>query len=124
MGQRWRVRQGCREGSEKHQSTEWVVKVASDAVKCIAEHVPGQMVPASGVYLANCPFVDDGYVGNLETFSVCCFPLLVIEQAMDCGLRPLLIKASCMMGIRHSHCTPSPHLEAILGHLGALLGPS
>merc|ERR1739838_914509 len=49
----------------------YVVKVDADAVffaNKLVEALRGTAVPAEGVYLENCPFVEYGYFGNLEVF--------------------------------------------------------
>jgi hypothetical protein len=69
--------------SEKYKSTEWVVKVDIDAVfifSRLQSKLAAQMVPANGVYLVNCPFVEYGYFGNLEIFSVQAFDTLIAQM--------------------------------------------
>merc|ERR1712003_616537 len=38
-----------------------------------------QMVPANGVYMVNCPYVEYGYFGNLEIFSQKAFDTLIAK---------------------------------------------
>jgi hypothetical protein len=65
---------------------DYVVKVDADAVffpNKLVEHLRGMPVPAEGVYLENCPFVEYGYFGNLEVFSKNAFGTL-LTQMEDC----------------------------------------
>merc|ERR1712039_1039821 len=60
----------------------WVVKVDPDAVffpyKLIGK-LSEQTVPAEGVYMENCKYVDYGYFGNLEVFSHRAFGTLLAK---------------------------------------------
>merc|ERR1711879_985461 len=49
----------------------------------LVEALRGMAVPAEGVYLENCPFVEYGYFGNLEVFSKNAFGTL-LTQMEDC----------------------------------------
>jgi len=64
----------------KYQSADWVAKVDADAVfvpSRLVRWVQAQSVPARGIYLENCKFVDYGYFGNLEVFSRVAFSTLL-----------------------------------------------
>jgi hypothetical protein len=64
----------------KYAAFNWVIKVDADAVFIPSRLKPvldKQMVPATGVYLENCPHVDYGYYGNQEIFSKVAFETLV-----------------------------------------------
>jgi len=64
----------------------YVVKVDADAVffaNKLVEALRGMAVPAEGVYLENCPFVEYGYFGNLEVYSKNAFGTL-LTQMEDC----------------------------------------
>merc|ERR1711920_140078 len=60
----------------------WVIKVDPDAVffpsKLIGK-LSEQTVPAEGVYMENCKYVDYGYFGNLEVFSNRAFGTLLAK---------------------------------------------
>merc|ERR1719220_620020 len=58
----------------------WIIKADADAVffpQKLIEVLRGAQVPAEGVYMENCKFVDWGYFGNLEVFSKQAFTTLV-----------------------------------------------
>jgi len=62
-----------------YKSAGWVVKVDADAVFLPSRLKPmleDQLVPANGIYLENCQFVNYGYFGNLEVFSLAAFDAL------------------------------------------------
>jgi len=62
-----------------YKSADWVMKLDADAVFVPSRLVPilaTQMVPATGVYLENCKYVNYGYFGNLEIFSLVAFDTL------------------------------------------------
>merc|ERR1712207_16718 len=64
----------------KYKSAGWVVKVDADAVfvpSRLAKKLQYQLVPATGIYLENCKFVDYGYFGNLEVYSRVAFSTLL-----------------------------------------------
>jgi len=64
----------------KYKSSNWVVKVDADAVfvpSRLEKKLQYQLVPASGIYLENCKFVDYGYFGNLEVYSRVAFSSLL-----------------------------------------------
>jgi len=64
----------------------YVVKVDATAVffaNKLVEVLRGMPVPAEGVYMENCPFVEYGYFGNLEVFSKNAFGTL-LTQMEDC----------------------------------------
>jgi len=59
---------------------DWVVKADADAVFFpwkLIDVLRSAKVPAEGVYMENCKFVDWGYFGNLEVFSKQAFATLV-----------------------------------------------
>jgi len=63
-----------------HANHNWVIKADADAVffpSKLLEVLHGAAVPAEGVYMENCKFVDWGYFGNLEVFSKQAFTTLV-----------------------------------------------
>jgi hypothetical protein len=65
---------------------DYTVKVDPDAVffpNKLVEALRGMGVPAEGVYLENCPFVEYGYFGSLEVYSKNAFGTLLL-QAEDC----------------------------------------
>merc|ERR1711870_138404 len=54
---------------DKYKTASWVVKVDVDAVflpSRLTKKLESQMVPANGIYLENCKYVNYGYFGNLE----------------------------------------------------------
>merc|ERR1719493_573395 len=58
----------------------WIVKADADAVffpSKLIDVLRGATVPAEGVYIENCKFVDWGYFGNLEVFSKQAFATMV-----------------------------------------------
>jgi hypothetical protein len=58
----------------------WIVKVDPDAVffpHRLLGMLRHQPVPAKGIYLENCKYVDYGYFGNLEVFSHKAFAVLL-----------------------------------------------
>merc|ERR1719270_964549 len=64
----------------KYEQANWVAKVDGDAVFIptrLRSWLSKQMVPAPGIYLENCKFVDYGYFGNLEVFSTAAFRTLL-----------------------------------------------
>jgi len=64
----------------KYMSADWVAKVDIDAVfvpSRLTKKLQNQLVPANGIYLENCKFVDYGYFGNLEVFSRAAFATLL-----------------------------------------------
>jgi len=63
----------------KYKAANWVMKLDADAVFVPSRLRPilaGQMVPATGVYIENCQYVEYGYFGNLEIFSLVAFDTL------------------------------------------------
>jgi len=69
-----------------YSNHNWVVKVDADAVffpHKLLKQLHGAAVPASGIYLENCKFVEWGYFGNLEVFSKAAFETLV-ENVETC----------------------------------------
>merc|ERR1712157_554011 len=65
---------------------DYTVKVDPDAVffpNKLVEALRGMGVPAEGVYLENCPFVEYGYFGSFEVYSKNAFGTLLL-QAEDC----------------------------------------
>jgi len=59
---------------------DWVVKADADAVFFpwkLVDMLRDAAVPAEGLYMENCKFVDWGYFGNLEVFSKQAFSTLV-----------------------------------------------
>jgi len=63
-----------------YKNHNWVIKVDADAVFFpykLLNVLRDVAVPAAGVYLENCKFVDWGYFGNLEVFSKQAFETLV-----------------------------------------------
>merc|ERR1712241_223914 len=63
-----------------YRNHNWVIKVDADAVffpHKLLNILKDVAVPAEGIYLENCRFVDRGYFGNLEVFSKQAFQTLV-----------------------------------------------
>jgi len=66
--------------AKKYQTHNWVIKVDADAVFFpykLANVLRQVSVPAEGIYIENCKYVDWGYFGNLEVFSKQAFQTLV-----------------------------------------------
>jgi len=66
----------------------WVVKVDADAVffpNKLMNALSHATVPAEGVYMENCKFVDFGYFGNMEVYSKQAFDTLTanLEHCYD-----------------------------------------
>merc|ERR1712109_45911 len=62
----------------KASSADWVAKVDADAVfvpSRLATKLQSQLVPPGGIYLENCKYVEYGYFGNLEVFSMTAKPI-------------------------------------------------
>lgn len=60
----------------------WVVKVDPDAVffpAKLIKKLDHATVPAQGIYMENCKYVDYGYFGNLEVFSHQAFSTLLLN---------------------------------------------
>jgi len=77
---------------DKYKTASWVVKVDVDAVflpSRLTKKLESQMVPATGIYLENCKFVNYGYFGNLEVFSQAAFTTL-LANIDSCNVSPKL----------------------------------
>ena len=77
----------------------YVVKVDADAVffaTKLVEALRGMAVPAEGVYLENCPFVEYGYFGNLGVFSKNAFGAL-LSQMEDCYSAAMMSLCVCTL---------------------------
>merc|ERR1712187_773430 len=55
----------------------------------LTKKLESQMVPANGIYLENCKYVNYGYFGNLEVFSQAAFTTL-LANIDSCNVSPKL----------------------------------